>query len=141
MCYHTLLRVYYSNYSNGGSCCWMEIMILHILCLILTEKHCSKKVNLQYTWLIWCKSQVYSPWSEFCGHSNLFNILLNYGFCLKVGTHPSTNPTRPSLTSELVCLLSLFLAKVFSQHHPPIFYSVFSLFPRFASYCKYRISN
>ena len=42
-------------------------------------------------------------------------------------THPSTNPARPGLTSELVCLPSLFLEKNPSHnHHPPlptIFYS------------------
>ena len=31
--------------------------------------------------------------------------------CLKVVTHPITNPTRLGLTSELVCLLSLLSAK------------------------------
>ena len=60
-------------------------------------------------------------------------------------THPSTKPARPDLTSELVCLRSLFLTKLFSQtlpSPPPYFLlSVFSLYPRFASYCEYRISS
>ena len=34
---------------------------------------------------------------------------------MNVVTHPSTNPARPGLTSELVYLTSLFLDKVFSQ--------------------------
>ena len=33
------------------------------------------------------------------------------GFCLKVVTHQSTNPARLGLTSELVCLPSLFSIK------------------------------
>ena len=32
--------------------------------------------------------------------------------CLKVVTHPSTNPARPGLTLELVCLPSLSFAKI-----------------------------
>ena len=60
-------------------------------------------------------------------------------------THPSTNPTRPDLTSELLCLPSLFWAKIFSQIPPSppsgFLLSVFSLYPRLASYCKYRISS
>ena len=35
-----------------------------------------------------------------------------HGFCLKVVTHPSTNPARPGLTSELVCLASPFSAAI-----------------------------
>ena len=56
------------------------------------------------------------------------------GFCLKVVTHPSTKPARPGLTSELVCLPSLFLAKILSQTPPSpssdFLLSVFSLYPR-----------
>ena len=67
------------------------------------------------------------------------------GFCVKVVSHPSTNPARPGLTSELVCLPSLFLAKIFSQTPPSppsnFLLSLFSLYPRFASYCEYHISS
>ena len=80
--------------------------------------------------------------------SNMKPFLIRYNiisFCLKVVTHPSTNPTRPGLTSELLCLLSLFLAKIFSQTSPSppsdFLLSVFSLYPCFASYCEYSISS
>ena len=60
-------------------------------------------------------------------------------------TYPSTNPAGPSLTSELVCLPLLFLAKIFSQTPPSpptdFILSIFFLYPRFASYCEYRISS
>ena len=54
-----------------------------------------------------------------------------HSFCLKVVTHPITNPTRPGLTSELVCLLSLFLAKILLSNAtlPSLRFSALSVFP------------
>ena len=47
------------------------------------------------------------------------------------GHHPSTNPAWLGLTSEVVCLPSLFLAKIFLSHTtlPSLRFSALSVFP------------
>ena len=81
--------------------------VFNLLCLAVGKvktETTSKIQSCVQNCILWELNLTALKEERLCFHADRYN-----GFCLKVVTHPITNPARPSLISELVGLPSLVL--------------------------------